>query len=406
MSSTDEPFRYYVALDGPHLDGLIGCAGILRFDWPSTEIRIQYFDGVSSGHNVSVAPSGKVGLLGNFSQQIVLLDLSSLTELARQSTMAIEPVSYRLRANTHHLWLDDNRFIGAIGDHVYRFDIQDLAHPEKLGPHRLDNAHELRWDATRRYVLMGDLGPEDRAPRQIGIFDLQTASSTVIPLPDTCWHVCVHPDKPIGYAATYSVATENEDYVDWSPAFRREYVFEIDLPTGKLRRSFSTGAEFPIHLNSDLGVYNEKLYIASGGSHTVVELDLENMRSCRVLDCRPPFFVRACQLRQELFNLLSALARLPALNSSHLILQTLLVTGGQIQDGVYACRVSPDGKYLVTGNRGYNVLTVWERATFRKMWSTVLPDFYSQIEGRAYAPRLKGYAGLHLGLHHSTLVPR
>ncbi len=31
----DKPFSYYVSLDGPHLDGLIGHAGLLRFDWPS-----------------------------------------------------------------------------------------------------------------------------------------------------------------------------------------------------------------------------------------------------------------------------------------------------------------------------------------------------------------------------------
>jgi hypothetical protein len=402
----DHPFSFYVALDGPHLDGLIGCAGMLRFDWPSTRISIEYYDGVSSGHNISIAPSGKLGLLGNFSQQLVLVDLDSLKEVTRQSTMAIEPVKYRLRANTHHLWLDDSRFLGAVGDHLYQFDVSDLAHPERLGPHNLHNAHELRWDATHRYVLMGDLGPEDKAARQIAIFDLHTRSSTVIPLPDTCWHVCVHPEQPLGYAATYSIATENENYVDWSPAFRREYVFEIDLPNGRMRRTWSSGAEFPIHLNSDVGVYDDKLYISSGGSHTVVELPLEDLRTARVLDARPTHKERAGCLKQELFNLLSALARLPTLTSTHYILQTLLVTGKRIQDGVYACRVSPDGKYLVTGNRGYNVLAVWDRTTFQKVWSTTLPDFYSQIRGRPYAERLKPYAGLHLGMHHSTLVPR
>ena len=275
----DKPFSYYIGLDGPHLDGLIGHAGLLRFDWPSKQISIEYYDGVSGGHNISIAANGKLGLLGNFSQQLVLVDLENMRELERQSTMEIEPSTYRLRSNTHHLWYEDNqRFIGAVGDNLYRFDINDLSRPQLLGPHKLFNAHELRWDITKRYILMGDLGPEDQPARQVGVFDLKTNESTVIKLPDTCWHVCVDPEKPLGYAATYSMATEGIDYVDWSPAFRREYVFEIDLEKKRVRRSWSSGAELPIHLNADIGVYGDRLYLASGGSHTVVELNLDRGR--------------------------------------------------------------------------------------------------------------------------------
>ena len=97
----DKPFSYYIGLDGPHLDGLIGHAGLLRFDWPSKKISIEYYDGVSGGHNISIASNGKLGLLGNFSQQLVLVDLENMRELERQSTMEIEPSTYRLRSNTH-----------------------------------------------------------------------------------------------------------------------------------------------------------------------------------------------------------------------------------------------------------------------------------------------------------------
>ena len=96
----DKPFSYYVSLDGPHLDGLIGHAGMLRFDWPSKQLSFEYYDGVSGGHNVSIAPNGKIGLLGNFSQQLVLVDMENLKELTRQSTMRIEQANYRLRSNT------------------------------------------------------------------------------------------------------------------------------------------------------------------------------------------------------------------------------------------------------------------------------------------------------------------
>jgi len=41
--------------------------------------------------------------------------------------------------------------------------------------------------------------------------------------------------------------------VTLSLGYRREYVFEIDLVKKRVCRSWSAGAEFPIHLNSDVG---------------------------------------------------------------------------------------------------------------------------------------------------------
>ena len=73
-------------------------------------------------------------------------------------------------------------------------------------------------------------------------------------------------------------------------------------------------------------------------------------------------------------------------------------------DGIYAARVSPQGHYLVTGNRGYNVISVYDRKTFEKLYSEFLPfrtDRY--IKSPHY--RLGGQ-GYHLGFHHSEVVSR
>lgn len=386
---SDEPWRWFVGLDGGDLDGLIGGAGVLRFAWPSRRVDHRFYDGVSAGHNVSIAPGGRLLLLGNFSQQIVVVDTASLEIVQRAATMAIEESDYRLRANTHHVWLDDKRFIAAVGDHLYEFDLGDLGRPTQLGAHRLWTAHELRCTADGRFVLMGDLGPERSGARQVGIFDRDNPDNPqIIKLPGTVWHTCVHPTGQIGYAATYSIATEDEDYVDWAPAFTREYVFEIDLAAAKVRRVWSAGAAFPIHLNSDLELHDGKLYVASGGSHTVVELDLGDFATTRVVSVVPGAWSRLLQVRQRFRNLAGAFLRKPAADTQ-LILQTLMVTGGRVFDGVYAARVSPDGRYLVAGHRGYNYLRVMDRRTLETVYDTQLPT-------------LPG--GLHLGLHHSEMT--
>jgi hypothetical protein len=203
------------------------------------------------------------------------------------------------------------------------------------------------------------------------------------------WHTCVHPTRNIGYAATYAIATENDDYVDWAPAYTREYIFEIDLEEAEVIRVWSCGAEFPIHLNSDLELYGDKLYVASGGSHTVVELDLGDFASTRIVDVRPGRLSRMLMVRQGLRNFGGALLRKSLFSHTHLILQTLFVTGGQVFDGVYCARVSPDGRYLVAGNRGYNYLRVMERGTLRTVCDVHLPCLPD---------------GLHLGLHHSEML--
>jgi hypothetical protein len=409
----DERFSFYTALDGVHIDGLIGSAGILRFDFPECKFYINHFEGISSAHNVSLAPNGQLALLGNFSQQIVLTDITQPNKMkiaARQSTMYFEECAYRLRANTHHLWYaDSERFIGAIGDHIYRFNINDLKSPENLGPHYLENAHELRWDASNRYILIGDLGPEKYDVRQICVFDLEETEPSkrarIIKVQNNIWHNCVHPTKPVGYALTYSITADYENFIEWSPSYVREYIYEIDLPTAKITRIWSSGAEFPIHLNSDVEVTaDNNLYIASGAGHCVVQIPLDTFDESHIIDCVPGLWERLRQTPKFIKNVLGALSRRPALTSTHYILQTLQATRGRITDGVYAARVSPKGKYLIAGNRGYNYLCIYDRQNLKKVFDTVLP-FRRDVFNQSPYQRL-GRRGHHLGIHHSEVVAR
>jgi hypothetical protein len=409
----DEKFSAYMALDGPHLDGLIGSAGVLRFDWPEKKTYIQHFEGISAAHNVSLAPNGQLALLGNFSQQIVLLDIANPDKMrvaARQATMYYQQSAYRLRSNTHHLWESDSRhFLGAVGDRIYRFDIDDLKAPEDLGPHRLENAHELRWDAGHRYILIGDLGPERYDVRQICVFDLAEPDinkrARILRVQNNVWHNCVHPTKPLGYAFTYSFITDAEDYVAWSPAYVREYIYEIDLPTARIVRTWSCGAEFPVHLNSDVEVTaDDNLYIASGGGHSVVNIPLANFDESKVTVTVPSAWSRFWQAPKRMRNILGAMSRKSFPNATHYILQTAQVTGGRVADGVYATRASPGGSYIVVGHRGYNYLAVYERKTMKRLYGRVLPFRRDDYSRRPYYNL--GWRGHHLGIHHSEIVGR
>src|SRR5690606_28736896 len=107
--------------------------------------------------------------------------------------------------------------------------------------------------------------------------------------------------------------------------------------------------------------HDDKLYVASGGSHTVVELDLADFATTRVVEIQPKRFRRLKALRQGVRNLFGALMRKSFFDDVHLILQTYQVTGWQTFDGVYAVRASPDGRYLIAGHRGYNYVRVMDR---------------------------------------------
>jgi hypothetical protein len=213
-------------------------------------------------------------------------------------------------------------------------------------------------------------------------------------MPGTIWHVCCHPTRPIGYAATYSVSLLSYETADRVPLFTREYLLEIDLAEARVTRHWSSGANFPIHLNSDIFVHideqgREFLYVSTGGSGTVVEVELRNFRESRVLEVLPPLLVRVANTRTAIRDIWEAAARAPLNVRTDQVVQTLEVTRGSVFDGVYATRPSPDGKYLVVGHRGYNWIGVYDRCSFERVWERSLPR----------------HEGGHLGMHHAAVQP-
>ena len=138
------PYRFYVALDGNGINGFEGMAGVCLFLFDPSDnsyaYKVQYFDGAAAGHATTVNPGRSVGFLGNAGQHLLFYDAATLDEVDRVSTLQFEVNDTTLRGSTHLVWLDDSEFITAVGDYLYRFDLNRLGKGERVGPARAQAA--------------------------------------------------------------------------------------------------------------------------------------------------------------------------------------------------------------------------------------------------------------------------
>src|SRR5207237_9556337 len=119
------------------------------------EPEVRVYDGSAVAHAVQLSPGGKVGFLGNLSQQLVFFEPASLREIPRFSTLRFRAPKLFYESQTHVVWLDDDRFVTAIGDEFWRFSLGDLEHPEPLGAHGVTLPHAIKRSPSGRYLFYG-----------------------------------------------------------------------------------------------------------------------------------------------------------------------------------------------------------------------------------------------------------
>ena len=202
MAARSYPYSFHVALDGSGLNGLEGRAGVCVFRYDPADnsyaYKVSYFSGVAGGHAVSVSPQRTSGFLGNTGQHLFFYDPASLDESDRVSTLRFEVTDHSLKASTHLVWLDDVQFVTAIGEHLWRFDVNLLKKAERIGPHHLKLPHAMKRTASGRYVVYGGMDHPDRGEaREVGVLDLRTGEARRVALPTTCWHVATHPTEDL-----------------------------------------------------------------------------------------------------------------------------------------------------------------------------------------------------------------
>ncbi|HSN29768.1 MAG TPA: hypothetical protein VLT45_25950, partial [Kofleriaceae bacterium] len=224
-------FNFYIALDGHGLNGFEGFAGVARLacdpDADRWEPEVRFFDGIAGGHAAQLSPQGTVGFLDNLSQQLLFFDPRTLEERTRISTLAFRAPKLFYESQTHVVWLDEERFVTAVGPELWRFSLRDLSKPEVLGAHGVTLPHAIKRTPSGRYLVVGAMDIDHRFANQLGVFDLQTGTHRVIALPATAWHLGMHPTRDLCYVPTQRCIPQDGDFTEYAIAHFKNYLFEI-----------------------------------------------------------------------------------------------------------------------------------------------------------------------------------
>jgi hypothetical protein len=402
------PFAFHVALDGSGVNGLEGMAGVclFRFDPEGNRYawKIRYYDGIGAGHAVSVNPENSLGFLGNAGQHILLYDPHTLEEVGRQSTLAFECPRSSVQGSTHLVWTGPRQFITAIGEHLYAFDADRLASPERLVRHGVKLPHAMKPSASGRYIIYGSMdqpadGREGEA-RHVGIWDTASGNVRLVDLPATCWHLLQHPREDLAYAVSFRVAPQDgHDYHEWGMAWLKQYVFEIDIAAARVRRHWVAGRDIPAHINSDVTLSDEEFIFCTGGSQTVIGVSLRDLASWRIIvDEKPTLEEQSRHLREIGSTVSGALARGNIFTNSRHFVGALKISRGTLMDSIYGCQLSADQKLLFTANRGLNRIAVYDYPGGAMRISAPMPDIQD------YFPWMGPSADPRLGFHHGIVV--
>lgn len=401
------PYAFYIALDGNGINGLEGMAGMCLFlfdpDGNRYAWKILYYDGVAAGHACSINPSATVGFLGNAGQHLLFFDAGTLKETARISTLRFETPATSLHGSTHLAWLDDARFITAIGRHFYRFTLGDLENPEQLEEHGVKLPHAMKLTASKRYLCYGSMDDPSRGRRgeakHVGIRDMESGEIRVLPLPATCWHILPHRTEDIFYAISFRVVPQDHvDWHQWGMAHLKEYVFEIDAQRGQVRRHWATGRETPAHINSDIALSDSELIFCNGGSQSILFVELADLARHRMIDERPDLAEQARRPREVVNQVVETFLRGNFFGNSQHFLSALRVSRGSLLDSVYGCQLSMDQRLLFTANRGLNHITIYDYPSNTLRLRVPMPPL------QEFVPTLSPSADPRLGFHHAALV--
>ncbi len=396
-------FDYFIALDGLGLNGFEGFCGVARLranpEQDRYDIAVKFFEGCAGGHATQVNPQGTVGYLGNLSQMLLFYDPRTLEELTRFSTLRFCAPEVFYESQTHVVWLSERSFVTVLGGSFWRFDLDDLEHPTLLGAHGVTLPHALKRSPSGRYLFYGAMDHDHKGyANQVGIFDLTTGTHRVVKLPATVWHLGVHPTKDVFYAPTQRCTPQDGQFVEYTIAHFKNYLFEVDGAAGLVTRHLSIPKDLPGALTSDVVVTPEHVLYNACASGVVVRVDLETFTHVEYLDERPGAWDTATHWRSGWSNLMESFSRANVPMNTNVLLKALRVTRFSLLDGSYGLALSPCGNYLFSAHRGLNEVRVYRYPELRLHRRIAFPHM------RNFFPKHLGLLDdTRLGFHHSTL---
>jgi len=394
-------FDYFIALDGHGLNGFEGFAGIARLhcdpDADRWDVDVRFFQGVAGGHATQLSPKGTVGFLGNLSQLLLFYDPRTLEEIGRASTLKFRAPALFYESQTHVVWLDERRFVTAIGPEFWRFSLDDLEHPERLGAHGVTLPHAVKRSPSGRYLFYGAMDVAGTYANQLGVFDLEANTARVVALPATAWHLGVHPTRDVCYVPTQRCIPQDGDFTEYVIAHFKNYLFEVDGPTASVTRHLAIPKDLPGALTSDVIVTDEEVVWNCCASGVLARVDLADFKHVRFVDERPPPLRQLLNVRAGWGNLVEIFSRANLIGAPHWFAKAMRVTGGSMIDGSYGLGLSPDRRFLLSAHRGLNEVIVYRYPDLTVHRRVPFPPM------RKFFRHLGVLADTRLGFHHSTI---
>jgi hypothetical protein len=397
-------FDFFIALDGNGLNGFEGFGGVARLrcdpDADQYDVSVRFFDGIAGAHATQINKEGTLGFLGNLSQNLVFYDPRTLGEVARFSTLRFAAPKVVYESQTHVAWLSERTFVTPIGPDFFLFSLDDLAHPERLGPHGVTLPHALKRSPSGRYLFYGAMDRDDFGfARQVGIFDLEKKTARTVALPATVWHLGCHPSKDVFYAPTQRCRPQGGSFVEYVIDDLKNYLFEIDGPSATVTRHLAIPKDLPGQLTSDVVVTEDEVLWNVCAAGVIARTSLSDLKRVDYVDEKPSRLRELISIRAAAGNLVEAIARANVTREPNLLVKAVRASRGQLLDGSYGLGLSPDRRWLLSAHRGLNEVIVYrypDAQEHRRVRFPSLRKFFPAHLGPLADPRL--------GFHHATLT--
>lgn len=429
--------RMFWTLNGPVLDDRKAAfAGLAIIDYfPDDTWRLvdaRFYDCAAGAHAAQVNKEGTRGYLGSFANTPILFDPKDGNELRMANGERFQPMdgSERLSAAyhgpTHAVWLSDTEFIAAVNDNFYQFDLNRPGWRENLGSHGVPWPHAMKLSASGRYIFYGTLDYPDGYPaRRVGVFDRQQENhgkrARKINLPITAWHVAAHPTDDVFYAVSERYLSgpgggnnPNDDFAI-AIEFGVNYAWKFDGLTARILKTMAFPAHYPSHLSADviaLGDDKDTILANCCASGTNAIISFADY-SVRYIDEKVNLGTRKNfgrkqggktpgrwqLLRNQMQNILDAacIAHLPG--NTHILLQAIRATNGNMVEGPFGLSVNAEHTRLFSAHRGLNSILVYD---FTKPDLPLIKIIHLPRAHELLSKKLGLAKELGLGGHHMT----